>query len=174
LFPVFLVFSGCDLLNNKPEIDLERAIDETIAWANAERLTVSVAYLDTWGSSNPTKGTITSIDIRKGFPFDLEFSPSAAYAFLEWRAYRTAALPANWIDDPVTVLEGVDQLEAEAWSVAGAGGDKRTITLNTAGPVTLIPWSRDEPRIIRTDPPMDIQNLYYPSNKTITIYFAAP
>ena len=30
---VFLFFSNCDLLVNKPEIDLEKAMDMEIAWA---------------------------------------------------------------------------------------------------------------------------------------------
>ena len=42
LFLAFLFFSGCDLLDNKPEIGLEETIDDAIAWANASRLTVRV------------------------------------------------------------------------------------------------------------------------------------
>jgi formylglycine-generating enzyme required for sulfatase activity len=34
LLAVFL-FSGCDLLNNKPEVDLEKKMDDAVAYANA-------------------------------------------------------------------------------------------------------------------------------------------
>ncbi|MDR1315832.1 MAG: hypothetical protein LBK13_03065, partial [Spirochaetales bacterium] len=73
------VFSGCDLLN-APEIDIGDHIDEAVAWANATRLTVRVEYPADWGSSNPAQGTITPArDIRRGFPFDLEFNPGGIY-----------------------------------------------------------------------------------------------
>jgi ABC-type proline/glycine betaine transport system permease subunit len=42
LFLAFLFFSGCDLLNNKPEIDVERAIDGVVAYANAPVIPVTV------------------------------------------------------------------------------------------------------------------------------------
>ncbi|MDR0623656.1 MAG: hypothetical protein LBG10_04435, partial [Treponema sp.] len=171
---IFFSFGACDLLINKPEIDLEKTMDAEIAWANAPRLTVGLSYPDEWGGSNPPRGTITSLDIRKGFPFDVEFTPSAAYSVLGWRAYRTSALPANWIDNPAAALEGVKQLEEGAVSIAAAGENKSTVTLTISDPVTLIPWCRDQPRIISTDPSLDVPGVYYSPAKTITITFAAP
>jgi hypothetical protein len=168
-----LVLAGCDLLSNKPEIDLEKAMDEAIAYANAARLTVTVAVPDGWGFS-PQQGTNRAGDTRRGFPFDVEFTPAPAYAFLEWRAYRTSVLPADWRNDPGTALHGVEELEEGAVSIAAAGENRTGVTIAIGEPVTLIPWCRDEPRIIRTDPPLDVQGGYYRPAKTITIYFAAP
>jgi hypothetical protein len=91
---VFIGLAGCDLLN-KPETDMGDLIDEAVAWANAARLTVSVDYIGEWGGSNPVRGTITpAMDIRKGYEFEIEFTPNAAYSFQGWRAYKTQAITA--------------------------------------------------------------------------------
>ena len=39
-----LLLVTCNLFNNLPETDLEKKMDEEIAWANAARLTVSVYF----------------------------------------------------------------------------------------------------------------------------------
>jgi hypothetical protein len=44
LFLCAFVLTGCDLFLNKPETDLGKKIDNAVAWANAERLTVRVDY----------------------------------------------------------------------------------------------------------------------------------
>jgi hypothetical protein len=168
-----LSFFGCDLLNNKPEIDLEKAIDDTVAYANAARLTVTLAIPDGWGASNTP---VSTIDIRKGHGFNLEFSPSAAYSFAGWRAYRTAVLAGvpNWRDAPADMLEGVTpvpQVEAGAFSAVSIGENKHTLTINIRDPVTLVPWCEDEPRVIRTDPVNNAQTFNH--SRSIIIYFAA-
>jgi hypothetical protein len=48
---VVLFLAVCDLLNNKPEIDLEKTMDAEIAYANAAQLTVEVYYPESWGRS---------------------------------------------------------------------------------------------------------------------------
>jgi hypothetical protein len=78
------------LLSNKPEIDVEKAIDDAVAWANAERLAVTVEYLTEWGFS-PQRGTGKAGDTRKGFAFTVEFTPSAAYGFEQWIALPTGS-----------------------------------------------------------------------------------
>jgi hypothetical protein len=88
---VLLFFSGCDLFSNKPEINVEQAIDDAVAWANATRLTVEVYYPESWGRS-PQLGPLSSGSARRGFPFTVEFTVSAAHGFAGWRAYRTAGL----------------------------------------------------------------------------------
>jgi hypothetical protein len=44
-----LVLTGCDLFLNKPENDLEKEIDEAVAWGNATRLDVLVDFPEGWG-----------------------------------------------------------------------------------------------------------------------------
>jgi formylglycine-generating enzyme required for sulfatase activity len=152
LIVVSLSFFGCDLLSNKPEIDLEKAIDDTVAYANAARLTVAVAAPGGWGTSNPPAGMVTSIDIRQGYPFTVEFAPGAAYGFIEWRAYRTSVLDGlpGWTVNP-EILDDAAALgggEAEV-----TGGSRPRITVNITEPVTLAPFCVERPRVIASNMP---------------------
>jgi hypothetical protein len=64
-------------MNNKPEINVERAIDEAAAYANAARLTVEVYYPENWGRS-PQFGPLGSGMMSRRFsiiPGTIPFSP---------------------------------------------------------------------------------------------------
>jgi hypothetical protein len=67
-----LALAGCDLLNNKPETDLERTMDAKIAYANATRFSVEVYYPESWGRI-PQFGVLPSGSARQGFPFTYEW-----------------------------------------------------------------------------------------------------
>jgi formylglycine-generating enzyme required for sulfatase activity len=152
LIVVSLSFLGCELLNNKPEIDVEKTIDAEVAWANAARLTLAVAAPGEWGTSNPPAGMLTSIDIRQGYPFTVEFAPGAAYGFIEWRAYRTSVLDGlpGWTADTeiLNTAAALGNGEAEI-----TGGSRPRITVNITEPVTLAPFCVERPRIVNTNLP---------------------
>jgi hypothetical protein len=162
-----LSFLGCDLLNNKPEIDLEQTIDDTVAWANAARLTVEVYYPESWGRS-PQFGPLSSDNARQGFPFTVEFTVSAAYGFAGWRAYRTGDLG----DKSQAALEGATPLTTVEAAISGNRDGGALVTINITEAVTLIPWCEDRPRITQTNPPLINSGISYTRGQQIKIWFA--
>ncbi|MDR1175298.1 MAG: hypothetical protein LBK83_07510 [Treponema sp.] len=171
---VCLAVAACDLLSNKPEIDLERAIDDAVAYANAARLTVEVSYPGDWGRS-PQFGTLPSESVRQGFPFTVDFTVSAAYGFAGWRAYRTSDLHGTDQAD----FEVAARLSAEEALIVSGSADGKTegqasVTININEAVTLVPWCEDRPRIILAAPPLINSGISYSRGQQIKIWFAAP
>jgi hypothetical protein len=75
---------------------------------------------------------------------------------VEWRAYATSdltlnALKGDWRVNP-TLLNGVQQLSGVEIPALSARGGKGEITIDTLTPVTLVPWCKTEPYVIRTEP----------------------
>jgi len=68
------LFIGCELLNAPLDKDFYKKIEEEVAYANAEKLTVSVSFPDEWGRS-PQFGDNKCGDVRKGYAFNIEFLP---------------------------------------------------------------------------------------------------
>jgi hypothetical protein len=78
---------SCDLLNNKPEIDLEEAIDAEVQIANAPVINVEVVRTMA-GISNP----IGNLDgIKQGVPFKVNFAVNPNFGFLGWKAFLDGA-----------------------------------------------------------------------------------
>gem|GEM_PF-1909111 len=186
LFFVFIFYLlsflfSCDLFSGDTDNDLLKKIDAEIAWANADRLTVTVAIPSGWGTS-PQIGTNRCYDNtqttqtpRKGYPFTVEFTPELAYSLDHWRAYLTSSLPANWTSDP-SLLDTAPRIDGSSVSVpAGlpARGGSGSFTINTSLPVTLIPWCKTEPYVLRTSP-RHAPDTLYPRGTDIVIYFNAP
>jgi len=72
---IVFLFSACEFFGeNDP--DFLRKLDAEIAWANAERLTVSLEYPGSWG-----QGTIETVaaNRRLGYDFDVEFNPMQVF-----------------------------------------------------------------------------------------------
>jgi hypothetical protein len=168
-----LLFASCDLFTG-PKVNLLKQISDEVDWANAPKLTVSVAFPQAWGTSNPQQGVITPAkDIRKGYPFEIEFTPDTAWSFNEWRAYRSP-LPEGWTAN-LTLLDGLERLDGVSVEVptlpprGGAGSFK----INTTEAVTLVPWCKREPYVTRTVPG-NSPSMIYPRVKDIEIYFNAP
>jgi len=178
LFSLF--FFNCDLLTKQKDPHYIKKIDEEIAWANAAKLTVSVAYPNAWGAS-PQNGTGRCFDAkrtnerpRKGYPFNLEFTPEADYALTEWRVYASNVLPQGWqFDaDPAGFLDSID-VPVKVFPEVDPNGGINSITLDSTGAVTLVPFCIEAPRIVRTFPFMQAGG-YYAKNQNIILYFAAP
>jgi hypothetical protein len=170
---VSLLFLGCDLLNNKPEIDLETAMDAEVAWANAERLTVTVEYSSDWGYS-PQRGTGKAGDTRLGFAFTVEFTPAAEYGFERWIAvrngdYNTANPGATDISKD---LNGNGVHIAESRNDTGAY--IASVTISIAEGITLIPLCTDRPRIRESNPPLTTSPNPFPYDQKISLWFNMP
>ena len=173
LFALLVV--SCDLLNTSLDDDFLNKIDDEIAWKNAAKLSVSVSFPQEWGRS-PQFGDNKCGDVRKGYAFNVEFNPQAAYALSEWRAYPTAGLNsiANWQDSPADSLAGLQQAGGVVFPELIPGSEVSSFTINTTVPVTLIPWCIDQPRVVSTVPPMDAVGGRFNRVQPIIITFAAP
>ncbi|MDR0624309.1 MAG: hypothetical protein LBG10_07745 [Treponema sp.] len=77
-----LVWGGCDLLSNKPEIDVEKAIDNAVWIANAPVLNVEV---DEGGMGTASPRGILS-GIKQGVPFQLNYQVNSSYPYYGWQA----------------------------------------------------------------------------------------
>ncbi|MDR1100469.1 MAG: hypothetical protein LBL28_08325, partial [Treponema sp.] len=100
-------FSGCDLLNNKPEIDLEKAIDDEIAWANAPFVPVRVEE-GGLGTASPRGALDTAV--KQGYSFSVNYVPKTEYPFRGWQAKLegSAEFLASWTAEGET---GQDQVK---------------------------------------------------------------
>jgi hypothetical protein len=95
---------------------------------------------------------------------------SAAYGFVEWRAYRTAALG----DRSQAALEGAVSLaQGEAVIFGGTEGGA-SVTIHITEAATLVPWCEDRPRITQANPPLINSGNSYARGRQIKIWFAAP
>ena len=184
---ITLCFTACDLFN-PTDPDMLAKIDAEIAWANAARLNITVAYPQFWGTSLQ-RGTGRAGDTRVGYEFDIDFTPSPDYSFLNWLAYDTKKLNAafpNWINNAnvitedkineifklnalhsLPVLEGIELPQFDL----GGGTGRVKVTNDSVLDITLIPVSREQPRIIRSTPDNNTGN--YKNNGKIEIVFAS-
>jgi hypothetical protein len=168
-----LFIISCDLFSG-PKVDLFKVISDEVDWAKAPKLTVRVEHPAIWGVSNPMGNITPTKDIRKGYAFEIEFTPDLAYSLDEWRAYLTASLPADWLQDP-TLLDDIERLDGESVIVPElpARGGIGKFTINTTENVTLVPWCKTEPYVLRTVP-RNSPSVIYPRGTTIEIFFNAP
>jgi hypothetical protein len=183
-----LLIVSCDLFNGPVQPDFQDKLDKEIRWSNAAKLTVRVEYPGAWGTSSPSAGQVSpsAMDIRQGYAFELGFFPDTDYNFKGWRAYETAVLNGlggDWRTDLSLLEKMVDgelvilvaQLSGVEIPVVPARGGKGEFVINTVTPVTLVPWCRAEPYVIRTDPrsedPSSTDPSGYPPTTPIAVYF---
>ena len=178
-FVAFLIASlfiiSCDLFTG-PKVDLFKTISDEVDWAHADKLTVRLDYPVAWGISNPVQGALTPAkDIRKGYPFEIEFTPDLAWSLYGWRAYKTSSLPANWLID-IDLLDGIERLDGVSVEVPElpARGGTGSFIINTTENITLVPWCETEPYVLRTVPRHSPPTTPYPRGTPIEIYFNAP
>ena len=182
-----LLIISCELLNSAADPNYLDRLHEEIAWANAPRLNITVAYPTVWGTSLQ-RGTGRAGDTRVGYAFDIDFIPSPGYAFLEWQAYDTNKLNAdypNWINQASNVITDQNNeikinslrlmpqlpgIELPQFDLGGGTG-KIKVKNSDVLDITLIPVSREQPRIVSSTPDNTTEN--YKNNGAITIVFAS-
>ena len=170
---LLLVIFSCDLFTG-PKVDLFKQISDEVDWAKASKLTVRVEHPALWGVSNPTGNITPAKDIRKGYAFVIEFTPDLAWSLDGWRAYATSSLPPDWVLD-TSLLDSVERLDGVSVIVPElpARGGIGSFTINTTENVTLVPWCKTEPYILRTVP-RNSPSTVYPRGTDIEIFFNAP
>ncbi|MDR3019382.1 MAG: hypothetical protein LBU66_00590, partial [Treponema sp.] len=176
----FLVFS-CELFNAQNDPDYWEKLDEEIAWVNAEKLTVSVTFPAEWGTS-PNSGTGRSFDNvrrnetpRKGYAFNVEFTPLPGFGFEKWLAFPTSEYSKlDFSKNAADVLS--DSLNGKSVeiieSTSDTGARVATVKVNTSAPVTLIPWCSNRPAVIQSNPPLISSGFAYTRGQPITIWFS--
>ena len=92
---IVLFIGSCDLINNPKDPDYLDKLYAEIDWANAAKLSVTVAYPGEWGRS-PQEGPNNSGDVRLGYKFNVEFTPNSSYGFLEWLAFDSNEYSTNF------------------------------------------------------------------------------
>jgi len=159
-------------------------IDAEIAWANAEKLNVTLAYPSAWGVSNPAQGVISPgfRDIRLGYDknFSFEFTPDTNFSLDSWVAFYSSsitveALGGNWLEDISLLPVGsISNTEAVLPVNINPNGGTFSFKVNTTKPVTLIPWCVPSPRVIRTEPRSNAPGQIISRASDIVIYFTIP
>jgi len=175
------------LIGCEGDPDFLKKIDEEIAWANADRLTVAVTFPPEWGSSNPQQGTLSPgiRDIRRWtegqneqkYKFSVEFTPLPGFGFEGWLAFPTSdyarlnkTISADDIEELNLHLNGNG---VEITNVSGSNGvETATVIISTNVDVTLVPWCTDRPRITHSNPPLISSGFSYTRGQQITITFS--
>ncbi|MDR2541910.1 MAG: hypothetical protein LBC80_00445, partial [Treponema sp.] len=177
-----LFFTACDLLTSPANPNYLNDLQEELAWANAQRLTVSIVVPFGWGNSNPGEGLIRTIDIRKGegerYGFDVEFIPNSGFGFRGWlaftnSAYENIASSLNTLsfetlrDEHSLYREGVTIIPKETFTASFLS----RITINVSEQVILVPFSDTRPQVVRSNPPLVPAISPFPYDQRIIIWF---
>ncbi|GBU28446.1 hypothetical protein R84B8_02005 [Treponema sp. R8-4-B8] len=167
---------SCDLFS-APKVDLFKVISDEVDWANAPKLTVTVAFPPEWGNS-PQSGEGKCGDTRMGYEFGVEFTPLSGYGFEKWLAFKTAdyaGLDKTKSSSEVegSALNGADVTITEDISETGARTAK--VKINILESVTLVPWCGNRPRLSQqTNPPVNPIQVPFPFDQIVSIWFTLP
>ncbi|MDR1222275.1 MAG: class II glutamine amidotransferase, partial [Tannerella sp.] len=140
-------FSGCDLLNNKPEIDLEKALDDEIAWANAPFVPVRVEE-GGLGTASPRGALDTAV--KQGYFFSVNYVPKTEYPFRGWQAKLegSAEFLASWTAEEET---GQDQVKFVSLNESGTEAEI-FVYVKPAQRIIIGPLGLDAPELaVRVD-----------------------
>ncbi|GBU29202.1 hypothetical protein R84B8_02766 [Treponema sp. R8-4-B8] len=173
LFSLFIFLSSCDLFTG-PKVDLFQVISDEVDWANAAKLTVTVAFPPEWGNS-PQSGEGKCGDTRLGYEFGVEFTPLSGFGFEKWLAFKTADyadLDKNLSSGEVESSSLNDNGVTITESVSDTGARTAKVTINIKEPVTLVPWCDPRPRLTQqTNPPLNPILTPFPFNQIVNVWF---
>jgi hypothetical protein len=126
---------------------------------------VRMAVPEGWGTSTPPAGPLNGI--RRTFPFTVEFTPSTAWAFVEWRAYKES--------DYHGAATTAQPLPSSAVLIGDINGGKSTVTVNSGDAIVLAPFCYERPRLDQqTNPPINPILTPFPFNQDVNIRFTKP
>jgi hypothetical protein len=143
----FLLLAGCDLLSNKPEIDLEEAIDKAVAHANAPVINVEVDE-GGLGTAVP-RGVLPGVKL--GVPFGLAFNAYNDYSFQGWRALLKSSGDqiANW--SPIGAT-GSDKVQFTPVNAAGTQTNVTVLSNPGDDRILIEPFGTDRPFMVSAYP----------------------
>jgi len=187
IFSLLFFLSSCELFDTLPEEVLQAKIEENVQWANAARLSITVAIPSGWGES-PQSGPGRCFDKartnekpRKGYPFTVEFTPAGGFGFFAWLAFNSDAYTLAQITawDINTAqensLKNTDGVVFSALSYTNTGAVIVTVTVNAAVPVMLVPFCDTRPRLNnQTNPPLSGMQAPFPYDQNVNIWFTMP
>ncbi|GBU27538.1 hypothetical protein R84B8_01071 [Treponema sp. R8-4-B8] len=174
LFSLFIFLSSCDLFT-APKVDLFKVISDEVDWANAAKLTVTVAVPSDWGNS-PQFGEGKCGDTRLGYPFNAEFTPSPGYGFRGWLAfnsneYNQAGIIALGYEEALSGSLNGNGVDVTGGEVTNTGAYPATVTIRVNIPVTLVPFCDNRPQVIRSNPPLIPALSAFPYDQRISVWF---
>jgi len=181
-----LFIVNCELFNPLPEEVLQAKIEANVRWANAERLSITVAIPSGWGESPQSGGrcfddTRTNEIPRQGYPFTVEFTPTSGFGFEKWLAFNsdnyTLAQIMAWDTNTVqeNSLKEADGVVISAPSVTNTGAVIVTVTVNAAVKVMLVPFCGTRPRLAnQTNPPLISMQAPFPYDQNVNLWFTMP
>ncbi|GBU29455.1 hypothetical protein R84B8_03020 [Treponema sp. R8-4-B8] len=122
-----------------------------------------IAVPEGWGTATPPAGQLSGI--RQTFPFDVEFVPSAIWAFEGWRAYSESEY------NKAIAGNSAQQLSDSIAAVTLGTNGKAKITVNNADEVVLVPWCNERPKVTMSNPPLTPTGVPYSRGQQIKIWF---
>jgi hypothetical protein len=132
---------SCELFSNKPEIDMEKAIDDAVQMANAPVLNVEVNEGGMGIAS--LRGTLAGI--KQGAPFQLNYQANGNYPFYGWQARLEGSedLAASWTP------EGAFGMDKVTWVSGNITGTEVQVTIHIdpAQKIIIGPIGADAPVI---------------------------
>jgi hypothetical protein len=163
------VLGGCELFLDKPEIDVERAIDEAVAYANALVINVEVQESGA-GTANP-RGSVQGVKLN--YPFRITFNPYNDFGFLGWKASLDGTEIASWSRNAATgeiTAMGQGAVRFAPENETGADVSITSYVNPGSGKILIEPVGMDRPGVIQTLP--QISAGHFPQR--VTIRFSRP
>ncbi|WP_461257370.1 hypothetical protein, partial [Treponema sp. R80B11-R83G3] len=172
-----LLIVNCDLFTG-PKVDVFQQISDEVDWANAAKLTVTVAIPSGWGNS-PQFGDGKCGDTRLGYSFNVEFTPNSGYGFRGWLAFNSSGYNQQNIIDLgyeqalAASLNG-NGVDLTAGSVTNTGAYPAAVTIHVNAAITLVPFCDNRPQIVRSNPPLTTAISAFPYDQKISLEFNMP
>lgn len=166
--------ASCELFSEKPDIDVESAIDAKVKEANAAVINVEVQEGGT-GIASPNGNLL---GIKLGVPFKLTFTSFNDFGFLGWQASLDETIIATWERNALTGVVSETGKDRVQFVPGNTSGSETSITVNTdPGNTKLLiePRGVDRPRVVDVKvAPLASGNTYYVRNPYVQITFSRP
>jgi fibronectin type 3 domain-containing protein len=170
LLLVSCFFSSCDLFLNKPDGDLTGAIDDAVAWSNADSVNVRIGVIP--GSVSLITSDSALQSQKVGYAFTVSVTENPEWAFLDWDAVREADFPAYRAGNRSLAANAAAY--ASITGILDGGGNKTgeaSVIVHTSEPFYLVPWCVERPRVTASSLPGNFTDRKL-VNHPITIWFS--